>query len=213
MHSRGILHAQHWLSSGGNWLLLLTSQFKDQWLHSFQVFPPAPLVSCGQETLSTAGGAATQLLAWTWATRFSGHQNTSFEDPKKADRQPLKFSGQKVTATWFCRWVSHWLVLLLRHCRNELSLPRFTCQLLRALPSFSITIGFPAVELHRTPCNPCGVKIRVAAPIKQLTMLGLLTVPLGFSFSTGGARSSGETSPYDSVLAWEWGLGGNVISV
>lgn len=41
-------------------------------LHSFQVLLPAILVTCGLETLSTLGGAVTQLLAWAFANKTLG---------------------------------------------------------------------------------------------------------------------------------------------
>ena len=41
-------------------------------VHSFQVFPSGPLVRCGQETLSTADGAMTQLLAWARLNQAPG---------------------------------------------------------------------------------------------------------------------------------------------
>lgn len=52
--------------------------------HSFQVFPPATLVICHQETLPTVGGAVTQFLASVWANQLLARQSFSFDSPNQA---------------------------------------------------------------------------------------------------------------------------------
>lgn len=65
-------------------------------VHSFQVFPPAPLVSCGQETLSTADGAMIQLLAWAWLNQAPGPPKFLIWGLNESKLAPVKVPGERV---------------------------------------------------------------------------------------------------------------------
>lgn len=65
------------------------------------------------------------------------------------------------------------------------------------------TMVFPAVLMVQD-------HNRVSTRVAHNTMKGELDIPPGFSFSTGGTRSSRKTSSHGAILAWERGNSVNI---
>lgn len=124
----------------------------------------------------------------------------------QADLHPVRFLVR------LCPWLgtadeqSFWVELLVGHCRYELSLTKSICWLLQALLSFSVPFRFSGGWAPQIPLqSPCD-KLKVGVPTKYPTMTGQFIVPSGFSFHIGGTGGLGNTSLYNTVLAWRGGI-------
>lgn len=100
---------------------------------SFQELSQALLIRWGQKRPSAAGGAAIQpcLGVANWAP---GLEKSSLEDLNQADLHPTVSHGQRAPQLGSAHEQSCWLGLLLRHCRQEPSLPGPVCWCCKSLP-------------------------------------------------------------------------------
>lgn len=95
---------------------------------------------------------------------------------------------------------SHWLRLLLGHCRYELCLPRSVWWLLQTPPHFSLTVRFPY--------NPHGVRSEKGLPQSDPQCWGRLVVLPGSLFTLEQSEARGIPL-HGAALSWRRG---NVIS-
>lgn len=72
VHSMGVFHTWNLLCSVGDQSAHQTLNSSIIGPHNFQVFPPIPVVRCGQETLPRWVRAVTQLLITVWANQTLG---------------------------------------------------------------------------------------------------------------------------------------------
>ena len=180
-------------------------------LHSFQVFLPVLLVTCGLGTVSTSGGAVTQFLGWACANPALGPAKLlirGFESSRSAPHQ-ISWSKCAVDLVLQTSQTAGWYYSLGATGMNLICQDLCAC-CCKTLPNFSsrsdsqwlIPVDSPAMSPEQAQSGGSH-KTTHDAGVEVLLFPWVL-------FPIAGARGSGETYLHTAALAWGRGNGVNV---